>query len=438
VLLRNKTTVEGRDSVAEKGIVRMKKLVAGMLLSCLAFAAVADEAPVALPSISVGGLYEFPDGARDSDNGYGASLSYHMPLASRPGEGIEFDFYGLKRDADAGGSDSQMGLFASYTKGFGLYGWDDSDGVERYLPSFSPYGLVGLGVVRDDVSNDDHYAPAVDLGVGLAFPLGYRGIALRTEARVIGQYNDKSVPDEDFLIDVQLRVGVSIPLGEAPAPVADVEPEKECGLAVVDPVTGRKDCSVDSDRDGVNDNADLCPGTPAGTPVDLNGCAATASFDSDGDGVPDDADTCAGTDAGASVDMSGCVIAGAEAPPAGPRTTKVVLSNVRFANNSADLTAEAKAMLDQAAVGLSGDSEIVVEVAGHTDNEGSSNYNLMLSLLRAENVRQYLIGKGVSRYRLFVEGYGETKPVAPNSTPEGRAQNRRVDLDKLDVKVIEK
>lgn len=420
----------------------MNKCAAGLMLSCLACftapAAWADEAATASPSISAGGLYEFPDNARDSDNGVGGSLSYHYPLQSRPGEGIEIDFYGLQRDREAGGSDTQFGLFANYTKGFGLYGWDGEAGVERFLPSFSPYALVGLGVIRDDVDNDDTYAPALDAGLGLMFPLPWRGIALRTEARVIGQFNDKSVADESFLLDWQLRVGLSVPLwAGSSSSVLDKTPAKECGLAVVDPVTGRTDCSVDSDRDGVQDNADLCPGTPAGTPVDLNGCAATAVLDSDGDGVPDDADNCADTAAGASVDMSGCVIASESVDGATPQATKVVLSNVRFGNNSAELTPAAKALLDQAALGLNGQSEIVVEVAGHTDNQGKSNYNLMLSLLRAENVRQYLIGKGVSRYRLFVEGYGETKPAAPNDTEAGRAQNRRVDLDKLDVKVIE-
>lgn len=417
----------------------MKKLAVGLLLACgLVSAATADDAPLGAPTLSIGGLYEFPDSHRDSDDGYGGHVTLNLPLRSRPGEGIEFDFYGLKRDADAGATDTQMGLFANYTKGFGLYGWDQDDGVERYLPSFSPYGLLGFGVVRDDVANDEHYVPALDAGLGLAFPLGSRGLALRTEARVIGQFNSDSVPDQDFLIDVQLRIGLTFALG-APAAesVSDNEPAKECGLAVVDPVTGRSDCSVDSDRDGVTDNADLCPGTVAGTPVDLNGCAATASFDSDGDGVPDDADNCAGSVAGSAVDMSGCASGAPMPAETAPGTTTVVLSTVRFAKNSADLTPEAVSLLDQAAVGLSGDSEIVVEIAGHTDSEGKSNYNLMLSLLRADKVRQYLVGKGISRYRLFVEGYGETKPVDTNASEAGRANNRRVDLDKLDVKVTE-
>lgn len=420
----------------------MNKLAIGMLLSCvsglLSPLAWADEPAASKPSVSAIGLFELPDNARDSDDGVGGSLSFYLPLTSRTGEGLEFDFYGVKRDTDAGSSDSQLGLFVNYTKSFGVYGWDGEAGFEQYLPPFSPYVLAGVGVVRDVVATGDHYAPGLNLGAGISFPIGASGMALRTETRIVGQVNDESVPGEDYLVDVQFRVGLSIPLGEAAASPGDPAPAEECGVAVVDPITGRKDCSVDSDRDGIDDNADLCPGTPSGTPVDLNGCTATPNPDADGDGVPDEADTCPDTQSGVTVDMSGCVLPqgeGATPPPADAK--RVVLSNVRFEMNSADLTAQAKDVLDQAAQGLSAETEIVVEVAGHTDGAGRGNYNLMLSLLRAENVRQYLISKGISRYRLFVEGYGETRPVGPNDTAEGRAANRRVDLDKLDVKVIE-
>jgi OOP family OmpA-OmpF porin len=148
----------------------MNKLAWALLSACAWMpAAMADDAPGAPPTISVGGLYEFPDSHRDSDNGYGGHATFDVPLHSRPGEGVEFDFYGLKRDADAGGSDSQFGLFANYYKGFGLYGWDQDQGVERYLPSFSPYGLAGVGLARDDVDNNVHYKPALDVALGLAF-----------------------------------------------------------------------------------------------------------------------------------------------------------------------------------------------------------------------------------------------------------------------------
>lgn len=382
--------------------------------------------------IGGGAIYELPENDRHADYGLGGHLSFQMPLASIPAGGIEVDLYGLRRELDGSGHDSQAGGFVNYVHHFGLYGWEQNEGLESYLPSFIPYLLGGVGAVYDDVTTGEHWAPAVDLGGGLAFPLASNGLSLTTDVRLIGQFNDESVPGEDFLLDTQFRVGLWYPIGNAPKAEPETAPplDADCGLAVVDPVTGRKDCSVDSDRDGVSDPMDLCPGTPEGTPVDANGCPSAppaASADSDGDGVPDDADACPTTPPGASVDGKGCVVGG-----------KVVLDNIRFAKASAELTPEAKALLDQAAVGLTGQADLVVEIAGHTDNQGRADYNLMLSLLRAENVRRYLVDKGVSKYRLFVEGYGEARPLGPNDTEEGRAQNRRVDLDELDVKVIEK
>lgn len=409
-----------------KRAVAVALLWASTAMTTTAYAQQAAESPYV---IGGGALYELPDNDRASDDGFGGNISIQIPLAN-PSAGLELDLYGLSRNADVGPDDKQYGLFASYVYHFGLFGWDQAEGLESYLPSFIPYALGGVGLVYDYVNHDDKTAPALAAGAGLAFPLASSGLALRTEVRLVGQFNDQSVPDADFLLDTQFRVGLWYPLGGKVAePVAPPVAAEDCGVKVVDPVTGRADCSVDSDHDGVSDPLDLCPGTPEGVPVDANGCPATAPAavaDSDGDGVPDDSDACPTTPAGATVDAKGCVVG-----------AKIVLDNIRFDKGSAELTAAAMAMLDEAAKGLNGQAEIVVEVAGHTDAQGRADYNLMLSLLRAENVRRYLIDKGVSRYRLFVEGYGETRPVAPNDTEEGRAQNRRVDLDQLDIKVIE-
>lgn len=69
-----------------------------------------------------------------------------------------------------------------------------------------------------------------------------------------------------------------------------------------------------------------------------------------------------------------------------------------------------------------------VEIAGHTDEQGDAAYNQGLSQRRADAVRSYLTSKGVDASRLSGAGYGETQPVADNTTSEGRAQNRRVEL----------
>jgi OOP family OmpA-OmpF porin len=72
-----------------------------------------------------------------------------------------------------------------------------------------------------------------------------------------------------------------------------------------------------------------------------------------------------------------------------------------------------------------------VEVAGHTDSRGSDAYNMDLSLRRAQSVRDYLVTKGIPSDRLVINGYGESQPIADNTTEEGRFQNRRVELNPI-------
>lgn len=179
----------------------------------------------------------------------------------------------------------------------------------------------------------------------------------------------------------------------------------------------------DTDGDGVTDDKDKCPGTPKGEKVDATGCPLPK--DSDGDGVIDSLDKCPGTPAGTKVDRNGC-------PQLFEETkTSLVLEGVNFDTAKADLTPGAIEVLDRVAVSLAAYPEIRVEVAGHTDSKGSRAYNVRLSQKRAEAVRDYLVGKGIAADRMVAKGYGPDKPIATNDTEEGRAQNRRTELNKL-------
>ena len=104
----------------------------------------------------------------------------------------------------------------------------------------------------------------------------------------------------------------------------------------------------------------------------------------------------------------------------------VIVRAVDFEFNLSQLTVPAQQTLDEVARALLTQPELNVEIQGHTDSIGSVAYNLNLSQRRAEAVKAYLIGKGVSASVLTAKGYGKAKPIASNDNAEGRAQNRRV------------
>jgi OOP family OmpA-OmpF porin len=134
--------------------------------------------------------------------------------------------------------------------------------------------------------------------------------------------------------------------------------------------------------------------------------------DSDGDGVYDDIDQCPGTPAGARVNSVGCW----------------VLENVLFDFDKAVIKPETYPLLDEVVAILNKNPEMTVELQGHTCNIGSQEYNMGLSLRRANAVADYLESKGISRDRLTTKGFGFSKPVALNGTEFGRSLNRRVEL----------
>lgn len=102
---------------------------------------------------------------------------------------------------------------------------------------------------------------------------------------------------------------------------------------------------------------------------------------------------------------------------------------VNFAVGSPEITDEFARTLDGVAQLINEHPEIqLLEIQGHTDNTGSDAINVPLSKARAESVKNYLVSRGVDASRLEANGYASTKPVASNATPEGRYQNRRVDI----------
>jgi len=103
-------------------------------------------------------------------------------------------------------------------------------------------------------------------------------------------------------------------------------------------------------------------------------------------------------------------------------------SQVSFDFDSAALKPQFQRSLDKVASVVADYPSTALHISGHTDNVGSDDYNQGLSLRRAASVNRYLIDSGVTSDRTRVQGYGETRPVSANSTPEGRQRNRRVEI----------
>jgi outer membrane protein OmpA-like peptidoglycan-associated protein len=112
----------------------------------------------------------------------------------------------------------------------------------------------------------------------------------------------------------------------------------------------------------------------------------------------------------------------------GDNITLNMPGNITFKSDSAEIEPSFYKVLNSVDLVLKKYNKTVVEVAGHTDSTGSAEYNQKLSERRANAVAQYLETQGLASNRVVTIGAGETKPVADNSTPEGRQANRRVEL----------
>jgi len=183
-------------------------------------------------------------------------------------------------------------------------------------------------------------------------------------------------------------------------------------------------CPIDTDRDGVYDYLDTCANTAPNTQVDAAGCPVAR--DADRDGVIDANDRCANTPAAARVDANGCPLAALPEVNAA-----LVLRNITFRAGTARLLPSASAELDRLATAIVATPGSRWEIAGHTDATGVAARNLRLSQDRAQSVVTYLLRRGVAESALTAVGYGQTRPVAPNRTAAGRAQNRRVEIKRL-------
>lgn len=243
--------------------------------------------------------------------------------------------------------------------------------------AFSPYAVLGIGGMNTSVGGVEDPSFIGEAGVGFTYEL-HDNFLLRSDVRYRynNNFDQKFGRNTDEFHDMVVNVGFVIPLGPKPTKTAKFE------MPAPAPVAAKTDCStLDSDNDGVNNCLDKCPGTISGSKVDYQGCPVSLE-----------------------------------------------LKGVNFKWDSAELTPSAMSILDGVAESLNAYPEKdEIEVHGHTSSEGSNSYNMKLSQRRSQSVVDYLKMKGVTN-RLSARGYGESQPIADNSTEEGRSLNRRVEL----------
>lgn len=305
----------------------------------------------------------FTDSSRDLSNGnlFGGSVGYYLTddveLALSYGE-----FHDIRSENDTGNKNikgSQTGLDAIYH--FGQPG-----------AGLRPY--VSAGFAHQSISNvpprtgRDHSTFA-NIGTGVKY---YFTENFYARAGLDGMYNiDANESEWAAAVGVGMNFGGSsnkkTATEVAPEPVADV-------------------CS-DSDNDGVCDNVDKCPGTPANVTVDADGC------------------------------------------PAVSEVVRVEL-DVKFDFDKSKVKEESYGDIKNLADFMKQYPQTTTTVEGHTDSVGTDAYNQKLSERRANAVRDVLVNQyGVERNRVQSVGYGESRPVADNATDAGRAVNRRVEAE---------
>jgi len=187
-----------------------------------------------------------------------------------------------------------------------------------------------------------------------------------------------------------------------------------------------KGCPTDGDGDGVLDGLDKCANTPKGCTVDSLGCPK----DADGDGVCDGLDKCPDTSTDLKVDATGCPIELIEKETELLDTGMIRLHDVNFETNKAVLLPESFESLDIVGQVLLKWPELRIEVGGHTDARGSDKANQKLSDARANAVLEHLKTKfpALKPGQYTAKGYGEAKPLVPNTSQLNWAKNRRVEF----------
>ncbi len=175
---------------------------------------------------------------------------------------------------------------------------------------------------------------------------------------------------------------------------------------------------ADTDQDGVSDG------------IEVNSYVSNPlTADTDGDSVNDNVDNCPTEAASGYNSAAGCPEVRAQIVVEVDNV--IILTGVNFVAGQADPTPESISVLEKLYATLTDNPNVAFEIRGYADGAGDERKNLLLSTRRAESVFNYLVTRGIGPERLLAIGYGEENPIASNDTPEGRAQNRRIELHRV-------
>jgi len=314
--------------------------------------------------VSPFGTFVQPGGDRNTEAGWGGGMSVGKILNKH----FNVELKGFYQGYDGANKNGR---------------WDISGGsadVQYYLSrgTFSPYTVIGIGAINSNHNEYNGVGFIGEAGAGVTYEMN-DNFLLRSDVRY--RYNNNIGANlqqgTNEFNDLVVNVGFVVPFGAKPKHVVAQSPAP---APVAKPIVQAHttDCStLDSDHDGVNDCADQCPNTPAGAHVAINGCwTVDVKFDND----------------------------------------KAIIKPQYFKN------------LDNAALIIKNNPNLIIEVQGHTSKTGTLKHNIKLSENRALAVKKYLVHDTHSPH-LTTQGYGWARPIDTNDTEEGRSNNRRVQLE---------
>ncbi len=292
-----------------------------------------------------------------------------------------------------------------------------------------PYLAIGAGEGELKIDSLTFDETLLNIGGGIKYAFG-NALAMRADLRAVNSQDNETTSGVatlalSYLFGASSESATSTPdfeISQADTETLDsdgdgiLDAQDQCTSTPANITVDTQGCALDSDLDGIADYQDQCTQTPAGINVDNLGCPQ----DLDKDGIADYQDRCLGTDSGALVDQEGCAVRLSDIAPS--------ISDLIFELGSAEMRQAYYSDLEALATFMQRYNNTIAILEGHTDSTGDATSNNTLSEQRAEAVQKVLIEQfGIDPSRVKVVGYGESRPVATNTTKEGRAKNRRVD-----------